>query len=441
MASPDKYCIIGAGCSGFTTAKALQDRGIPFDCFEMSDRIGGNWAFKNPNGRSACYRSLHIDTSKTRLQFKDYPIPDDYPDYPHHAQLFAYFNGYVDRFGLRAKITFNTEVKSCERLPNGHWRVTLSTGESRDYRGVFVCNGHHWDAYTPQFPGRFDGVQFHAHDYVDPFEPVDARGKRILVVGMGNSAMDIASELAQKPIADQLFVAARRGVWIFPKYIKGKVPDKGAMPLWMPRWLMRMIVKKMVSDAVGKMSDYGLPEPEHHPADQHPSVSGEFLTRVGCGDVKVKPNIERFEGRNVRFTDGSVEPIDIVVYATGYNVSFPFLDPKLIPVVENHLPLFKRIWKPGIDNLYFMGLAQPLPTLVNLAEVQAKWAAAHIAGEYALPAVSEMEAVIVKDEARDIGKYYKSRRHTMQINFDLYCHEIAQEQKRGRARAGGTRAA
>jgi cation diffusion facilitator CzcD-associated flavoprotein CzcO len=319
--------------------------------------------------------------------------------------------------------------------------VTLSTGEIRDYKGVFVCNGHHWDAYTPEFPGAFDGVQFHAHNYVDPFEPVDARGKRILVVGMGNSAMDIASELSQKPIAEQLFVAARRGVWIFPKYIKGKVPDKGAMPLWMPRWLMRMIVKKMVTGAVGKMSNYGLPEPEHHPADQHPSVSGEFLTRVGCGDVKVKPNIAEFQGRNVKFTDGSVEPIDIVIYATGYNVSFPFLDANTIPVVENHLPLFKRIWKPGIDNLYFMGLAQPLPTLVNLAEVQAKWIAAHISGDYVLPPVAEMEATIAKDEARDIGKYYKSRRHTMQINFDLYCHEIAQEQKRGAARALGKRAA
>ncbi|HAH08519.1 MAG TPA: monooxygenase [Alphaproteobacteria bacterium] len=435
MTKNQKVCIIGAGCSGFTTAKALKDRGIAFDCFEMTDQIGGTWAFEAKNSRSACYRSLHIDTSKYRLAFKDYPIPAHYPDYPHHTELLAYFNAYVDHFGLRPMITFNTEVKQCERRADGTWRVALSTGEVRDYSALFVCNGHHWDPHTPAFPGTFAGTQFHSHAYVDPFDPVDARGKRVLVVGMGNSAMDIASELSQRPIAEKLFVVARRGVWIFPKYIKGKVPDKGAMPLWMPRWLMRFLVKRMVHGAIGRMSDYGLPEPEHHPADQHPSVSGEFLTRVGCGDIKIKPAIARFDGSVVHFEDGSSEPIDIIVYATGYNISFPFLDPGLIPVIDNHLPLFKRIWKPGIDNLFFMGLAQPLPTLVNLAEVQAKWVAAYLSGDYVLPSQAEMEATIARDEARDIGRYYKSRRHTMQINFDLYCHEIAQEQKRGAVRA------
>ncbi|WP_012478223.1 flavin-containing monooxygenase [Comamonas thiooxydans] len=222
-----KVCIIGAGCSGFTTAKALADRGIPFDCFDMSDQIGGNWVFKNKNGRSACYQSLHIDTSKYRMQFEDLPIPSHFPDYPHHSQVLEYFNAYVDRFGLRKRITFNTEVTKAELMPDKTWRVTLSNGETRSYGALVVANGHHWDQYIPSFPGTFDGPSFHSHRYIDPFEPVDMRGKRILVVGMGNSAMDIASELSQKPIAKRLVVAARRGVWIFPKYINGKVPDKG----------------------------------------------------------------------------------------------------------------------------------------------------------------------------------------------------------------------
>jgi cation diffusion facilitator CzcD-associated flavoprotein CzcO len=255
---------------------------------------------------------------------------------------------------------------------------------------------------------------------------------------MGNSAMDIASELSQRPIAKKLFVAARRGVWIFPKYINGQVPDKGVMPPWMPRFLMRAIIKRMIVKAVGHMKDYGLPEPEHHPADAHPSVSGEFLTRVGCGDITVKPNIAELMGNRVRFTDGTVEDIDAIIYATGYNITFPFLDRSVIEVVDNHVALFKRICKPGIANLFFMGLAQPLPTLVNFAEQQAKWVSSVLAGECALPSAEEMEEVIRRDEARDIGKYYKSRRHTQQVNFDIYCAELKREIAAGRKRAQRT---
>ncbi len=435
-----KVCIIGAGCSGFTTAKALADRGIPFDCFEMSDQIGGNWAFKNRNGRSACYQSLHIDTSKYRMQFEDLPIPDHYPDYPHHSQVLEYFSAYVDRFKLRERITFNTEVRHAELMSDKRWRVTLSKGETRTYDALAVANGHHWDENIPSFPGHFEGASFHSHKYIDPFDPVDMRGKNVLVVGMGNSAMDIASELSQRPIAKKLFVAARRGVWIFPKYINGQVPDKGVMPGWMPRFLLRALVKRMIVKAVGHMKDYGLPEPEHHPADAHPSVSGEFLTRVGCGDIAVKPNIAELLGDKVKFTDGSVEPIDAIVYATGYNISFPFLDKSVIEVVDNHVALFKRIWKPGVPNLFFMGLAQPLPTLVNFAEQQAKWVSAVLAGEVALPSAAEMEETIRRDEARDIGRHYKSRRHTQQVNFDLYCAELKREMARGRARVKTTMA-
>lgn len=430
-----RSCIVGAGCSGFTTAKALKERGLPFDCFEMSSVIGGNWVYKNPNGRSSCYQSLHIDTSKHRMQFEDFPTPAHYPDYPHHSQVAAYFNAYVDHFGLREHITLNTEVKRAVRGDDALWHLALSNGETRTYDALFVCNGHHWDPYTPEIPGPFDGVEMHAHSYLTPFEPFDMRDKNVLVVGMGNSAMDIASELSQKPIAKKLFVAARRGVWIFPKYINGQPPDKGVAPKWMPDWLMRRVVKKMIVDAVGQMEDYGLPKPAHHPADAHPSVSGEFLTRVGCGDITVVKNVKEKRGKTVVFEDGREEEIDAIVYATGYNISFPFLDDTLIKVENNHLPLFKRVFNPGVDNLFFMGLAQPLPTLVNLAEQQARWIAAYLKGEYVLPSQAEMEKTIKADEAREIGHYYSSRRHTMQVSFDRYCRDIKAEWKRGKARA------
>ena len=173
-AAAGKACIIGAGCSGFTMAKRLKDYGIAYDCFETSDNIGGNWYYKNPNGMSSCYQSLHIDTSKWRLAFEDYPVPEDWPDFPHHSQLLQYFHDYVDHFGLRDTITFNTSVEKAVRRADGDWDVTLSTGETRTYQWLFVGNGHHWDPRTPNdYPGQdtFEGYQIHSHNYEDPFDP------------------------------------------------------------------------------------------------------------------------------------------------------------------------------------------------------------------------------------------------------------------------------
>jgi cation diffusion facilitator CzcD-associated flavoprotein CzcO len=215
-------------------AKRLQDHGLAYDCFEMSDDIGGNWYFGNPNGMSSCYQSLHIDTSKWRLAFEDFPVPADWPDFPHHSQILQYFHDYVDRFDLRPTITFGTAVTDCERLADGRWRVTLSTGEEREYDHLVVANGHHWDARVPSYPGTFDGYQVHSHHYRDPFEPYDFRGKRVMVVGAGNSAMDISSELSQRPIAERLFISMRRGVWVLPKYFDGQPADKASLPPWMP---------------------------------------------------------------------------------------------------------------------------------------------------------------------------------------------------------------
>ncbi len=430
-----KTCIIGAGCSGFTMAKRLKDHGLPYDCFEMSDEVGGNWYFRNPNGASSCYESLHIDTSKWRLAFEDLPVPDDWPDFPHHSQLFEYFKEYVDHFGLRETITFNTKVERAERIEDGRWRVMLSSGEARDYDALCVANGHHWDPRWPDYPGEFGGYQVHSHNYRDPFEPYDFRGKRVLIVGAGNSAMDIASELSQRPIAERLAISMRRGVWVLPKYMDGQPADKAVLPGWMPAGLGRKLARAKIRKTIGNMEDYGLPKPDHEPLDAHPSVSGEFLTRVGCGDIMPKGAMERLDGDGVVFADGSREEFDAIVWATGYKVSFPFFDdPELTPD-ENRLPLFKRMIRPGYRNLYFLGLAQPLPTLVNFAEQQSKLVAAHLAGQYELPVDAEMKEMTEADDRKYLGHFYDAPRHTMQVDFNDYVTNLMKEIKRGTKRA------
>jgi hypothetical protein len=430
-----KVCIVGAGCSGFTTAKRLKDYGIPFDCYEMSDDIGGNWYYKNPNGASACYESLHIDTSKWRLAFEDFPIPEDFPDFPHHAQLQQYFKDYVAHFGLRPYITFNTEVRQAKRTDDGLWAVTLSTGETKLYDALVVANGHHWDPRMPEFPGAFDGDEMHVHAYCDPFDPIDMRGKNIVVVGMGNSAMDVACELSQKPIAKRLMMAARRGVYVIPKYHKGEPLDKASAPAWMPLKLQKALGRYAVKKIIGDQTRLGMPQPDHRPLDAHPTVSSEFAIRLGSGDIEIKPNIEAKLGNQVRFTDGSVEDVDVIIYATGYNVSFPFLKDETVKVENNHVSLFKRMMRPGVPNLFFMGLAQALPTLVNFAEQQSKLVAKYLAGEYALPSEEEMWRMTKADEALYTGNFYNSARHTMQLDFPHYVRQLMKEIAKGEARA------
>ena len=429
-------CVIGAGCSGFTTAKRLRDAGIPYDCFEASDDVGGNWYFRNPNGRSACYESLHIDTSTTRLQFRDFPAPADWPHFPHHTLMHQYFRDYVDHFGLRDTITFNTSVERAERDADGTWLVTLDPGETRRYDALVVANGHHWDPRLPSWPGSFAGVVMHSHDYRSPFDPIDMRGKNIVVVGMGNSGMDIASELSHKTIANQLWVSARRGVWVLSKYREGQPADKMMMPPWMPRKLGLRIARKKIKKQLGRMEDYGLPRPDHEPLSAHPSVSADFLTKAGSGDLVCKPNIERFEGDSVRFTDGTTVPADVVICATGYNMKFPFFDdPDLAPDEQHRFPLFKRMVKPGIDNLFFMGLAQSSPTIVNLAEQQSKLVAAYLTGQYRLPSVEQMRRTIAEDDRASLAQYYDAPRHTIQVDFARYSINLRKEIEAGAKRA------
>jgi len=434
-----RVCVIGAGSSGITACRSLLSRGIEFECYELGSETGGIWRYENDSGLSAAYRSLHINTSRQMMAYDAFPMPSDYPDYPDHFQIAAYFDSFVDRFGLRDRITFNTEVTRVQPMGDHLWQVTArgpdgeeSTGEFTD---VIVCNGHHWDKRWPEpaFPGTddFKGVQLHAHDYRTPdiFE-----GRRVLVLGIGNSATDISVEASR--VAVKTFLAMRRGAWILPKYILGIPTDRATagpmtrVPLWVQSAFMWLLLRIFV----GRLTDYGLPKPDHRPLHAHPTISGDLIGRLGHGDITVKPNIARLEPEHVVFTDGSREQIDVIVYCTGYRITFPFLGTDVINPADNVVPLYRRVVSPDHPGLWFIGLIQPLGAIMPLAEVQAEWVTELIAGDGALPPRAEMEREIVAELRRMQRRYVTSRRHTIQVDFEDYLRLLAAERERSRAR-------
>ena len=424
-----KVCVIGAGSSGIAAAKALHQRGFDFDCFEKSDRVGGNWVFKNRNGMSSAYRSLHINTSRERMAFPDFPMPASYPDFPHHTHIAAYFDAYVDHFGFRDRIAFETTVEHAAPVDGG-WQVRLDDGRVRRYDALMVANGHHWDARWPEppFPGMdaFAGLQLHAHEYTGE-DPGFFRDKRVVVLGMGNSAMDIAVESSFAAAAT--YLAARRGAWVIPKYVFGRPLDQIATKAGVPLWIRQRFMETVLRIAVGDIERYGLPKPDHRPLEAHPTVSDDILSRVAHGKVTPKPNIARLTERTVVFADGSEVEADIVIYCTGYKVTFPFFDPSLISAPDNDLPLFRRVFHPDVPGVYFIGLLHSMMALMPLAEFQSEWVGDLLAGTVTLPSRAEMWSAIRRARRRQAKRFHPSAGHLL-VDPGEYERLIAAERRR-----------
>ena len=419
-----RVCISGAGSSGIAAAKALADRQIDFDWFEMASDIGGNWRYDNDNGRSAAYASLHIDTSKHRMAFSDLPMSEQYPIYPHHSQVYEYFRQYVAEFDLRSRVTFSTMVVSVVPVPGGvrsAWDVStrsLTTGEESTtrYEAVLVANGHHWDPRLPSIPGTFDGMVLHSQEYRTP-DILD--GQRVVILGVGNSGADIAVEAAG--FAETVHLASRRGAHVIPRYLFGRPTDtftseKGAA---VPFGVSRIVNQLLLWAYRGPQRRYGFPTPDTPVLAEHPTLSQDLLRLVKEGKIVPKPSIGRFAGAQVVFTDGSAVEADVVVFATGYRISFPFLDSSLVDPKDNEIRLYRNVVPPDWPGLFFIGLVQPLGAIMPLAELQARWVAELLTGGK-LPPPAEMERRIEWDRAAVCARYVPSPRHTIQVDFFPY---------------------
>ena len=440
----DRACIIGAGSSGITAAQVLAERGIDFDAFEIGSGIGGNWRYGNDNGLSSAYASLRINTSRTVMEYQAYPMPDSYPDYPNHWEIQRYFQEFVEHFKLVDRITFRTRVDRVTPATDGPGFDVAITSladpdaapQTRRYRWVLVASGHHWDPRWPEppFPGEFTGQVMHSHDYKTPDFLL---GKRVVVLGIGNSGADIAVEASR--VADRTILAMRRSAHIVPRYVFGRPSDATARLMSrLPIGVQQLLDTAILFLARGRVSWSGLPQPRHRVLQAHPTMSSELLPAVRRGYLAVKPNIEAFDGTTVRFTDGSAEDADVVIYCTGYKITFPFFDPGFFAAPDNQVRLYLRVVDPDHDGLFFVGLVQPLGAIMPLAELQAQWIADLIAGEAGLPSREKMLAEIDDWSTAMAKRYVTSKRHTIEVDAFAYLRQLAKERRVAAWRPGQT---
>lgn len=435
-------CVIGAGPAGLSALKALKEAGFAPIAFEMGTEVGGLWAINNQNGRGGAYETLHINTSRKAMEFSDFPMRGDVGDFPDHRYMAEYFAAYAKEFGLLSHIHFNKEVVKCSPTPDGYLISVLDrkTGkkDERVTPALVVASGHHWSPHYPQKESfeSFGGTVLHAAEYRSPKSPHDFKGERVLVVGIGNSAVDIACELSRDENAKSVSVAARRGAWVLPKYILGKPLDQGRLiPTWLPGKLRRKIVTKCFELLYGTMPSRGLPEPDHLIGEAHPTVSSEFPERVSGGHIQMRKGFVNASGKTVTFADGTRADFDTVLFCTGYNVEFPFFSPEHISAPDNYLPLYHRTFHFEHRRVFFVGLAQTIGAVMPFAETQSRLIAAHLRGDYNLPDVLQMKEVVAREEREMKARFVESRRHTMQVIPEEFQKKVARDLRQGRARA------
>ncbi|MBX6332204.1 MAG: NAD(P)-binding domain-containing protein [Gemmatimonadaceae bacterium] len=425
MTTHDRFCIIGAGPSGLATARAFAQAGIPFDVLERHADVGGIWDIENE--RTPMYESAHFISSRTQSAFDDFPMPEHYADYPGHREILAYIRAFADHYGLRDHITFETTVDRV--TPAGDaWDVHLASGEVRRYRGVVCAVGHNWDPIVPIYPGRFDAESYHSFYYKSPAELV---GKRVLVVGAGNSGCDIACDAAAN--ADRAFISMRRGYYFLPKHIFGQPTDAffRSGP-HLPAWLAQPLLTALLRILVGDLRRYGLPKPDHKVLESHPIVSSQLLHYLAHGDVTAKPDVRELCGTTVRFADGSEEPIDLIIYATGYRATIPCLDPSVLSLEAGAAPLLLNVF-PDRKNLFVVGLFETDGGAYPMVSRQAALIATLIRAEERAPAAARWFHELRTGPRPNLTggiKYLASPRHSIYVQYDEYMHYTAKVLKK-----------
>ena len=424
-----KVAIIGSGPSGITAIKNFADQGFEVTAFDRCEGVGGNWRYNDPSGHSSVFETTHLISSKYTSFYEDFPLPDSSPDYPSHKELLSYFNAYADHFDIRKLIKFNTEVTNCKKIEGDRWEVewnTLGSDEKNidEYDALVVCNGHHHQPRYPDYPGEFTGELIHSHEFksAKPFQD-----KRVLVIGGGNSACDVAVETAR--VSKSTSISWRRGYYLIPKFMYGLTTDVQALKnRWMPDFIRGPFSKLMLEAFQGKNEDIGLQKPDKSLNATHPTINSELYYAVRHGKVTPYVDIERYEGNKVIFKDGKSEEFDVIIACTGFKIKHNFFDKSLINYEEGKVPLLHKMIPADINNLYFIGLFQPLGCIWPGAELQSKLAAQHLCGNW--KPKKSIKELIEKELANPDVKQIDTPRHTITVDDYAFRARLKKEIKR-----------
>lgn len=427
-----RICVIGAGPSGIAAGKNLVAAGLTnLVIFDRNAAVGGNWIYSPAPSHSSIYETTQAISSRRLSQYEGYGMPREYPAYPTHRQLLRYFRSYADHFGVTSYIRFNTEVVRATPAGERGWLIESSgpggaVTETYDY--LLVANGHHWQPRLPAIPGRFTGTFLHSHDYkrAAPFA-----GKRVLVIGGGNTACDVALETAK--VSALSCLSMRRGYYFFPKFILGIPTDIVYQYLrLLPRPLPQNLAKFYLWAIQGRNQSQGLQPPDHEPLEHHPNLNSHIFRAIREGRVHPRPDVIGFDGPRVQFAGGASEEFDAVIAATGYRIGFPFFAQapgfeQAPGELENGAPprLYLLVFPPSRRDLYFIGLVQPIGCIWPLSDLQARLVAEEIRGRWRRPA--DMEARILLQAERPHYGWAKSPRHSIEVDYHIYRKQLLSE--------------
>lgn len=425
-----RVAVIGAGAAGLCAARHLLARGVDVVVYELGSCIGGLWVFDNDNGLAPAYQSLHLNSEARVTAYRDFPFPEGGPLYPDHRQVRRYLEDYAEKFGVKPRIRFRSRVVDVAPLPGDRWRVQLEDGGGGDFDAVVVGSGHQGSPSHPGWRKDFSGEYLHSHSYRIP-EPF--RGKRVLVVGMGNSAVDIASDICV--VTESTTISARSPVLVMPRMLFGVPTSRVLGKLernWMP-WPLRRTIREVLTRIVhGRMEQWGFTTPKSrtHPTS-HPSLMSHFV----WDRIKAKPGIESVKGQEVRFVDGTTQTFDTVIAGTGYNVDLPFLAPQLRPLEGHKLELFLRVIHPTRRGLYFIGLFNVAGGgNIRMMDDQAEWITDLVTGEIAPPDAATMRAVMEEEQAFLRKHYPAAPRYALELDPAFYRKQLRRERQQARMR-------